>query len=114
MSFSFDAKEWRRGVLIMLETLIVMSLLIFHLVLHLIYFMDLTIAPMVLVHERIALCLDTLVTTHVHIVVIVPRVGTVFLLEGLTLTLSQDTWTIHIFPIVVRVPLVQMVRCKRL
>jgi hypothetical protein len=118
MSFSFDAKEWRRGVLIMLETLIVMSLLIFRLVLllvlRLIYFMDLTIAPMVLVHERIALCLDTLVTTHVHIVVIVPRVGTVFLLEGLTLTLSQDTWTIHIFPIVVRVPLIQMVRCKRL
>jgi hypothetical protein len=72
---------------------------------HLISFMDLTIAHMVLVHERRALCLDTLVTTRILIVVIVPRVGTIFLLEGLTLTLNQDTWTIHIFPIVVHVPL---------
>jgi hypothetical protein len=29
MSFAFAAREWRRGALIMLETLIVMSLLIF-------------------------------------------------------------------------------------
>jgi hypothetical protein len=101
----------------MLETRIVMSLLILHLVLllmlHLVSFMDLTIAHIVLVHERITLCLDALVMAHVLIVVIVPRVGTVFLLEGLTLTLSQDTWTIHIFPVVVHVPLAQMVRCKR-
>jgi hypothetical protein len=93
-----------------------MSLLIFCLVLLLVLclisFMDLTIAHMVLVHKRIALCLDALVTTHVLIVVIVPHVGTVFLLEGLTLALSQDTWTVHIFPIVVHVPLIQMVRCK--
>jgi hypothetical protein len=40
--------------------------------------MDLTIFHIVLVHERRALCLDTLVTTHVLIVVIVPRVGTIF------------------------------------
>jgi hypothetical protein len=38
----------------------------------------------------------------------------VFLLEGLTLILSQDTWTVHVFPIMVHVPLAQMVRCKRL
>jgi hypothetical protein len=95
-----------------------MSLLIFRLilllVLHLISFMDLTIAHIVLVHERIVLCLDTLVTAHVLIVVIAPRVDTVLLLEGFTLPLSQDTWTVHIFPIVVYVPLAQMVRCKRL
>jgi hypothetical protein len=72
--------------------------------------MDLTIFHIVLVHERRALCLDTLVTTHVLIVVIVLRVGTIFLVERLTLALSQDTWTIHIFPVVVHVPLVQMVR----
>jgi hypothetical protein len=42
-----------------------------------------------------------------------PRVGTVFMLEGLTLTLSQDTWTVHVFPVVVHVPLTLMVRCKR-
>jgi hypothetical protein len=94
----------------MLETHIVMSLLIFCLVLllvlHLVSFIDLTIVQMVLVHERIDLCLNTLVTTHNLIVVI--------LLEGLTLALSQDTWTIHVFPIVVHIPLVQMVRCKRL
>jgi hypothetical protein len=102
----------------MIETHIVMSLFIFCLVLllvlHLFFFMDLTIVHMILVHKRITLCLDVLVTAHVLIVVIVPRVGMIFLLEGLTLALSQDTWTIHVFPIVVHVPLVQMVRCKRL
>jgi hypothetical protein len=101
----------------MLETRIVMSLLIFRLilllVLHQISFMDLTIAHMVLVHEIIALCLDALVMAHILIVVFVPRVGTIFLLEALTLALSQDTWTVHVFPIMVHIPLVQMVRCKR-
>jgi hypothetical protein len=91
----------------MLETLIVMSLLIFRLVLLLvlclIYFMNLTISHIVMVHERIALCLDTLVMAHVLIVVIVPCLVMVFLLEGLTLALSQETWAVHIFPIVVRV-----------
>jgi hypothetical protein len=79
----------------MLETHIVMCLLVFRLILllalHLISFMDLTIAHMVLVHNRIALWLDTLVTTHVLIVVIIPHVVTIFLLEGLILVLSPDT-----------------------
>jgi hypothetical protein len=79
----------------MLETHIVMSSLIFCLILILVLcltsFMDLTIAHMVLVHERTTLYLDALVTAHVLIVVIVSRVGPVFLLEGLTLTLSTDT-----------------------
>jgi hypothetical protein len=79
----------------MLETHIVMSLLILYiillLVLRLVSFMNLTIAHMVLFHERIALCLDALVMSHVLIVVIIPRVGTVFQMEGLTLILSQDT-----------------------
>jgi hypothetical protein len=118
MSFAFGAREWRRDALIMLETLIVMSLLIFYLVLllvlRLVSFMDLTIAHMILVHERMTLCLDALVTAHVLIVVIVPRVGTVFLLEGLTLALSRDIWTVHVFPVVAHVPLAQMVRCKEL
>jgi hypothetical protein len=91
----------------MLETRILMSLLIFYLilllVLHLISFMDLIIAHMVLVLERIALCLDALVMAHVLIMVIVPRVGTIFLLEDLTLALSQDTWMVHIFSIMVHV-----------
>jgi hypothetical protein len=102
----------------MLETRIMMSLLIFRLilllVLHLISFIDLTIAHMVLVHERIVLFLDTLVMAHVLIMVIIPYVGMIFLLKGLTLALSQDTWTVHVFPIVVHVSLTQMVRCKRL
>jgi hypothetical protein len=76
----------------MLETGIMMSLLIFCLtfvvVLHLVSFMDLTIAHMVLVHERITLCLDALVITHVLIVIIVPHVGMVFPLEVSILTLS--------------------------
>jgi hypothetical protein len=95
----------------MLETHIVMSSLIFHFVLILMFrlvftlvvrltlfhvlclssLMDLTIAHMVLVHERTALILDSLVTAHILIMVIVSRVGLVFLLEGSSPTLSRDT-----------------------
>jgi hypothetical protein len=118
MSFASVAREFRRGALIILETHIVMSSLIFYivliLVLHLTSFMELTIAHMVFTHERTTLWLDALVTAHVLIVVIVFCIGSVFLLEGLTLTLNPDTWMVHIFPIVVHVPLVQMVRCKGL
>jgi hypothetical protein len=100
MSFASVGRGLRRGVLSMLETHIVMSSLIFRLiltlvrclalllVLYLISLMDLTIAHMVSVCKRIALCLDALVTAHVLIVVIVSRVGLVFLLEDITLTLS--------------------------
>jgi hypothetical protein len=103
-----------------------MSLLIFHLILILMLrlvlllvlcltsFMHLTITHMVLVHERIALCLDALVTANVLIVVIISHVGMDFLLESLTPALTLDTWTVHIFPVTVHVPLVQRVRCKRL
>jgi hypothetical protein len=110
----------------MLEIHIVMSFLIFCLVLILILrltlllmlwlisLMHLTIAHMVLFHERTTLCLDTLVMAHVLIVVIVPYVGMVFLLQSLTPFLSRDTWTVHIFLVVIFVPLVQMVMCKRL
>jgi hypothetical protein len=76
--------------------------------------MDPTIAHMVLVYERIALSLDTLDTAHVLIVVIVSHVGLIFPLEGPFPTLSQDTWTVHAFPVVVLVPLGQVVRCKGL
>jgi hypothetical protein len=88
----------------MLETHIVMSSLIFCLVFILVFrliltlvlrlalllvlclssLMDLTNTHIVLVHERTALCLDALVTTHVLIMVIVPCVGPVFLQEGFT------------------------------
>jgi hypothetical protein len=118
MSFASVARELRRCALIMLETHIVMSSLIFHivliLVLHLASLMDLTIAHMVLVHERIALCLDALIMAHVLIVVILSDVGPIFLLKSLTLTLSPNTWTVYVFPIVVHIPLVQMVKCKEL
>jgi hypothetical protein len=76
--------------------------------------MDLTIAHMVLVHERTTLSLDTLVTAHVLIVVIVYRVGLVFPLEGPFLTFSRDIWTVHAFPIMVHIPLSQVVRYKGL
>jgi hypothetical protein len=103
----------------MLETHIVMSSLIFHLVLILMFhlaftlvlllalshvfclafllvlclssLMDPTITHMVLVHKRTALSLDALVTAHVLIVVTVSRVGLVFPLEGPSPTLSRDT-----------------------
>jgi hypothetical protein len=76
--------------------------------------MDLAITHMVFVHERTSLSLDALITAHVLIVVIISRVGLVFLLEGPSPTLSQDTWTVHSFPIVVHVPLDQVVMCKGL
>jgi hypothetical protein len=100
----------------MLETHIMMSSVIFHLVLLLMFrlaltlvlcltlfhvlclalllvpclssLMDLTIAHMVLVHERTALSLDALVMAHVLVVVIIFRIGLVFLLEGPSPTLS--------------------------
>jgi hypothetical protein len=102
MSFASSIRELRRCGLSMLETHIVMSFLSFYLVLTLMLhlalllilclnsLMDLTIAHMVLVHERVALCLVALDTTHVLIMMIVFRVGLVFLLELLTLTLSPD------------------------
>jgi hypothetical protein len=116
MNFASDARELRRDALSMLETHIVMSSLIIRLVLtlvlHLAHFlviclislMDMTIAHMVLVHERTTLCLNALVTAHVLIMVIIFRVGMVFPLENLTPTLSQDTWMVHVFPIVVHIP----------
>jgi hypothetical protein len=76
--------------------------------------MDLTIAHMVLVHEKTDLSLDALVMAHILIVVIISRVGLVFLLEGPTPTLSRDTWMVHVFPIMVHVPLGRVVRCKGL
>jgi hypothetical protein len=123
MSFASGARELKRGALIMPKTHIVMSFLIFCLSISLVLchalllvlclssLMDLTIAHMVLVHERTAFSLDSLVTAHILIVVIVSCVGLFFLLEGLTLTLSQDTLTVHVFPIVVHIPLGQVVRC---
>jgi hypothetical protein len=92
----------------MLETHIVMSSLIFHLVLILMFrltftlvlrlvlfhvlclssLMDLTIAHMVLVYKRTALSLDALVMARVLIMVIVSRVGLVFPLESPSPTLS--------------------------
>jgi lysylphosphatidylglycerol synthetase-like protein (DUF2156 family) len=94
--------------------LLLMIRLTLLLILCLISLMDLTIAHMVLVHQRTTLCLDILVMTHVLIVVIIFHVGLFFLLDGFTLTLSRDTWTVYIFPTMAHVPLSQMVRCKEL
>jgi hypothetical protein len=92
---------------------LVLRLTLFH-VLCLISPMDLSMAHMVLVHERTALSLDALVMAHVLVVVIVSRIGSVFLLEGPTPTLSRDTWKVHVFPVVDHIPLDQVVRCKGL
>jgi hypothetical protein len=116
MSFASGGRELRGGVLSMLDTHIMMSLLIFRLVFILMFcltftlvpllalshvlclalllvlrlslLMDSTIAHMVLVHERTALSLYALVMAHVLIVVTVSRVGLVFLLECPFPTLS--------------------------
>jgi hypothetical protein len=138
MSFASGGRELRGGMLSMLETHIMMSSLMFRLSLILVFrltftlvlllapshvfcltlllvlclssLMDPTITHMVLVHERTVLSLDTLVMAHVLIVVTVSRVGPVFPLEGPSPTLSRDTWMVHAFPVVVHVPLVQVVR----
>jgi hypothetical protein len=134
MSFASGVRELRRGILTMLETHIMMSSLISRLVLILVFrltftlvlhlallpvpflssLMDLAITHMVLVHERTTLSLDALVTAHVLIMVVISRVGLVFLLEGHSPTLSRDTRMVHVFPVVVHVPLGQMVRWKGL
>jgi hypothetical protein len=142
MSFAFDERELRKCIMSMLETHIVMSFLIYRLVLILVFclaltlvlrlalfhvfcltlllvlclssLMDLTIAHMVLVHKRTAICLDALDMAYVLIMVIISRVGLVFLLQGPSSTLSQNTWTVHIFSIVVHAPLGQVVRYKEL
>jgi hypothetical protein len=142
MSFASGERELRGGVWSMLETHIVMSSLIFRLILILMFrlsftlmrllaqshvlcltlllvlrlssLMDPTIAHMVLVHERTALSLDALVTAHVLIVVTISRVGLVFQLKGPFPTLRRDTWMVHAFPVVVHIPLGQVVRCKGL
>jgi hypothetical protein len=106
----------------MVETHIVMSSLSFRLVLTLVLrlalllmlclssLMDLTIALMGLVHERATSFLDTLYMAHVLIVVIISHVCLVFLLELLTLTFSPGIWMVHIFPVVVHIPLSRVVR----
>jgi hypothetical protein len=100
MSFTSGARGLRGGALIIPETHIAMCFLIFCLTLSLALclalllmlclssLMDLTIAHIILVHERSTLCLDALVMAHTSIVVIASRIGLVFLLEGLALTLS--------------------------
>jgi hypothetical protein len=82
--------------------------------LHLVFLMDLTIAHMVLVHERVVLCLETLVSTHALIMVFVPHVGMIFPIEVSILSLSRVDLMDDAFPVVVHVPLAQMVRCKGL
>jgi hypothetical protein len=141
MSFASGRRELRGGVLSMLETHIVMSLLIFGIVLILMFrlvftlvllalshvlclalllvlylssLIDTTITHMVFVYERTTLSLDALVMAHVLIVVTISRVGLVFPLEGPFSTLSRDTWTVHAFPVMVHVLLGQVVRCKGL
>jgi hypothetical protein len=96
MSFASSTRGLRGGALIMPETHIVISFLIFCLALCLALLlmhwlsslMNLIIAHMVLVHEKTTLSLDALVTAHVLIVVIISHVGMFILLEGPTPTLS--------------------------
>jgi hypothetical protein len=141
MSSTSGGRELRGGLLSMLETHIVMSSLIFRLSLILVFclaftltlllalshvpcltlllvlclssLINPTIGHKVLVYERTALSLDALVTAHVLIVLTVSHIGLVFLLEDPFPTLSRDTWMVHAFPVVVHVPLDQVVRCKR-
>jgi hypothetical protein len=66
------------------------------------------------VYDYVVLCLDSLVSAHHLIMVFIPHIGRVFSLEVFILTLSRVALTVHVFPVMVHVPLAQMVRCKRL
>jgi hypothetical protein len=102
------------GLVLILVFCLVLTLMLRRtllLMLCLVSLMNLTIAYMILVHERTILYLDALDTTHTLIIVIISRIRLVFLLELLTLTLSLDIWTVHVFPIIVHVPLGQVARC---
>jgi hypothetical protein len=83
----------------MLETHIMMRLLIFRLIFLLILrlgiLMDITITHMAFFHERVSLCLEALVSTHILIVVFVPHVGMIFSLEVSILTLSRAVLIVH-------------------
>jgi hypothetical protein len=68
--------------LVLLLTLSHVLCLTLLLVLRLSSLMDPIIAHMILVHERTALSLNALLTAHVLIMVIVSRIGLVFLLKG--------------------------------
>jgi hypothetical protein len=126
MSFASGARGLRGGALIMPETHIVMSFLIFHLalslalcitlllILYLSSLMDLTIIHMFLVYERTAFSLDALVMAHVLIVVIVSHAGLFFLLKGShTHFESRQTDGPH-FPHRDHIPLSQVMLCKGL
>jgi hypothetical protein len=103
MNFASNVRDLRGGALSILETHIVMSSLIFYpiltivlrlILLHALFLsslMDLTIAHMILVHERTTLSLDALVMTNILIMVIVFCVGLIFMQQGFTPVLSQDT-----------------------
>jgi hypothetical protein len=75
-------------ILVFRLDLILVFCLALTLMICLISLMDLIIAHMILVHKRTTLCLDAFVVTHVIIMMIVSRVGLVFLQEGFTLVLS--------------------------
>jgi hypothetical protein len=112
--FDYARNSYVMSFLIFCHTLSLTLCVTLFLVLCLSSLIDLTITHMVLVRKRTTLSLDALVTTHVLIVVIISRVGLFFQLKGLTLTLSQDTWMVHISPVVAHVSLGQMVRCRGL
>jgi hypothetical protein len=62
--------------------------LTFFLVFRIVFLMELTIAHMVLVHERVVLSQDAFMSSHAFILVFVPCVGMIFSLEVSILTMS--------------------------
>jgi hypothetical protein len=126
----------------MLETHIVMSSFICRLVLILVFRLALTLVlhlayfHVLCLALHLMLCLNSLMDLTIAHMVFGPRENRfvprhfgydprphrgdhfprrlVFLLEGLTLTLSRDTWTFYAFLVMVHVPLGQMVSWKGL
>jgi hypothetical protein len=96
----------------MLETHIVMSSLMFRLAFTLV----LLLAPshVLCLALLLVLCLSSLMDLTIAHMVTVYRVGLIFPLEGPFPTLSRGIWTVHAFPVVVHVPLGQVVRYKGL
>jgi hypothetical protein len=117
MSFASVARELRRDILSMLETHILMSYLVFCLALTLA--LHLTLLLVSLSHFSHGPNHGSYVFGSRENNFVPRRFGydphshrgdhfscmLGFLLEGLTLTLSCDTWTIHVFSVMAHVPL---------
>ena len=100
MSFAFVAREWKRELVNMLETpLIIINMSSMHFNFLPFHLKGITIAHMVHILERETLCHEIVVLTHVcHMLVVASLMHTIFMLMALSLAMIRDGLTDHVFP----------------